>query len=510
MIKRAIYLAVLSIIAFSGCREEEKVEPAPEYEPIDLHEFASSLRGFNLQGKFDVNWSNAGFSEENFIIISDLGFNFARLPLDYLTYTEWGNWNEFIENEVAEIDQAIECGRQYGVHICLNLHRAPGYSVNTSATPQNQQLDLWTNPAAQEAFLNHWEYFARRYKDIPNNELSFNLINEPSDVEELTYVSIMQSAIDKIHAVNPNRVIFVDGLNWGNDLIMSLRNKTNIIQAIHVYEPFTLTHYKASWVDGSNNWPVPVWPMIDVSNYLYGPWKQEFQSSLVLEGSFPENTEVTINVKQVSIESTLEISLDDVAVYTKEFICGPEKGEDWTEIIETQWGYQNISNKDYAVVLPASGSELSFSNIEGDWMTYNKITISMPDQEIIIIPGDNSWGSIQENYRITPNGEITDAEGNHLVLLDLKEKFEIAEKENIPMMVQEFGVHNETPHPVTIDYLSDVISIFNDHNTGYALWNLNGSLGILNSGRDDVDYESYRGKSLDREMLELLQSGLDQ
>ena len=40
---------------------------------------------------------------------------------------------------------------------------------------------------------------------------------------------------------------------------------------------------------------------------------------------------------------------------------------------------------------------------------------------------------------------------------------------------------------------------------GWALWNLRGSIGILDSERADVEYEDYEGHKLDRKMLELLQ-----
>ena len=118
------------------------------------------MKGFNLLGKFDVNFSNYGFTEEEFMIIQDLGFNFVRIPLDYRTYTQAGNWDVFLEDEVAKIDKVVEWGKKYGVHVCLNLHRAPGYCVNPSTLPPNQDLDLWTNTTAQEAFVNHWAYFA--------------------------------------------------------------------------------------------------------------------------------------------------------------------------------------------------------------------------------------------------------------------------------------------------------------------------------------------------------------
>jgi|GEM_PF-4741891 len=39
---------------------------------------------------------------------------------------------------------------------------------------------------------------------------------------------------------------------------------------------------------------------------------------------------------------------------------------------------------------------------------------------------------------------------------------------------------------------------------GWALWNFRGSFGIFDSGRDDIQYESFYGHQLDRKMLTLL------
>ena len=246
MTKTALKLLVFLVLIVAGCGPKD--EQTQSFIPIDLDLFSKNLKGFNLLGKFDVNWSNYGYSEEEFIIIHELGFNFARLPLDYRTYTQPGNWDVFLDDEVAQIDNAVEWGKKYDVHVCINLHRAPGYCVNPSSLPANQDLDLWTDPIAQEAFVNHWAYFANRYKDVPYEELSFNLVNEPEDMDEGAYVNVMQKAIRKIQSINPNRVIFVDGLNYGRKILSTLTNEKNIIQAIHVYDPMTLTHYKADWV----------------------------------------------------------------------------------------------------------------------------------------------------------------------------------------------------------------------------------------------------------------------
>ena len=247
--------------------------------------------------------------------------------------------------------------------------------------------------------------------------------------------------------------------------------------------------------------------MTNISQFLYGPAKSEFYSPLVLEGTFLKDTKITVNVQQVSVQSTLQIKLDDSEIYNKVFICGSDPGEDWTQIVPTQWGYQNISGKDYSVVLPSQGSRLTITNTNGDWMTINKITLKSGTGELVIVPSNSDWGSKQVTYKITSEGKITDVNGNPVLALGgLISTLEFAKAENVPVMIQEFGVYNQTPHNVTIDYLTDVVSVFNKNHLGYAMWNLIGTMGIINSERTDFTYELYRGKQLDREMTTIMQS----
>ncbi|MBE0655292.1 MAG: cellulase family glycosylhydrolase, partial [Bacteroidales bacterium] len=470
----------------------------------DLQEFCSSQKGFNLLGKFDVSWSNKGFSQGEFSMIHELGFNFVRLPLDYRTYTQSGNWDVFLETEVQEIDKAVQWGQQYNVHVCLNLHRAPGYCVNSATLPANQQLNLWTDTLAQKAFVNHWEYFADRYKDISPGLLSFNLVNEPSNVSGVAYLNVMLQALDAIRAISPERIVFIDGLEYGRILIPELKDLPYVAQAIHCYDPFGITHYKADWVNGSDNWPVPHWPVLWVSNYLYGPWKNEYKSPLVIQGNFETGTRVIVNVRQVSVESTLQIKAGQTVIYSKKFVCGADTGADFSQIVNTEWGYQNISNKDFNVTLAAPATSISLENVSGDWMTVNSITIHQGDKQVTLVLSNDSWGEKQSTY-VLENGKLKTTDGEDLLPFGTyQENVEIAREHNIPFMVQEFGVYNKTPYPVTIAFLSDLMDFFRENNIGWALWNFNGSFGILNSGRTDCPYESWNGYKLDRAMLDVL------
>jgi endoglucanase len=75
----------------------------------------------------------------------------------------------------------------------------------------------------------------------------------------------------------------------------------------------------------------------------------------------------------------------------------------------------------------------------------------------------------------------------------------------VPVHVGEFGAHNQTPHRVVLPWMRDLLSLWKEAGWGWALWNLRGSFGILDSERPDVKYEDSRGHKLDRAMLELLQ-----
>ena len=169
-------------------------------------------RGFNLLEKFYRSGERKPFLEEDFRLISKLGFNFVRLPMDYRLWIKNDNWEEFDEATLLEIDQAVAWGAKYGIHVLINFHRAPGYTV---ARPP-EKTSLWTDPTTQSVCAKHWAMFARRYRGIPSERLSFNLMNEPAQVESKAYVAVVRTLVDAIRGEDPDRLIIADGLQWGN------------------------------------------------------------------------------------------------------------------------------------------------------------------------------------------------------------------------------------------------------------------------------------------------------
>ena len=151
---------VLAVVALSAQAQDSGA--SPPWLPATAEKLPR-WRGFNLLEKFILGSGRKPFLEEDFRLISKLGFNFVRLPMDYRFWIKDGDWTQFDEPTLREIDQAVEWGGKYGIHVCICFHRAPGYTV---AKPP-EKTSLWTDPETQRVCALHWATFARRYRGVP-------------------------------------------------------------------------------------------------------------------------------------------------------------------------------------------------------------------------------------------------------------------------------------------------------------------------------------------------------
>ena len=270
---RRDFLKTLPVISGALLTRPLGVESAMEVTAAHLPRW----RGFNLLEKF-VLQRNAPYREDDFAWMAEWGFDFVRLPMDYRCWTGADDPHKLDENVLKDIDQAVEFGKQYKIHVNLNLHRAPGYCVN----PPKEPLDLWSSDEAVEQFCFQWKNLAERYKSLPSDRVSFDLVNEPGRIEEKDYSRVMGAAVEAIRSVNPTRLVIVDGLEWGRKPVFSLVEK-KIAQSTRGYDPMRISHHRASWINGSDKWDAPEWPLKE-SNQVWDkdrlyqerivPWKE--------------------------------------------------------------------------------------------------------------------------------------------------------------------------------------------------------------------------------------------
>ncbi|MFB3880828.1 MAG: glycoside hydrolase family 5 protein [Armatimonadota bacterium] len=240
-------------------------------------------RGFNLLEMFTTH-SDGNWQEDDFRWIADWGFDFVRLPMCYTLWIENDDPLKLSEQGLAKVDRALELGRKYHLHVCMNFHRGPGYSVNPE---RKEPYNLWKDQAALDAFCFHWEAFAKRYKGVPSKELSFNLINEPAaPVAEMTredHERVVRATVKAIRAVDPQRLIIADGVQWASVPCPELAD-LGIAQSCRAYAPSRISHYKAEWAGpDAMKWPEPVWPGVEewgkswdraALEEFYRPWAE--------------------------------------------------------------------------------------------------------------------------------------------------------------------------------------------------------------------------------------------
>jgi aryl-phospho-beta-D-glucosidase BglC (GH1 family) len=464
-------------------------------------------RGFNLLNKYQCGYHRP-FDESEFQIISDWGFNYARLPLDYRCWIKNGDWTRFEESELAEIDKAIEYGRKHAVHVTLNFHRAPGYCVNNPP----EKKDLWRDPDALDICAMYWANFARRYRGIPNTDLSFNLINEPHKISESTYVSVVERLATAIREHDPGRLIIVDGLEWGMTPLPHLK-RLQVAQSTRGYTPSNLSLFRSPWMEGGDVMPIPSWPVQPhVGGYLYGPCHPDVRAPLVITGDFPPGTRLQLDVHKVSQRCVLELHADSQRVWREYLESGPGEGP-WKRVVfdPTYHKYQNIFDRMYEATLPQRASRIALRVTEGDWLSFTQIVIERPGKKPISIqPSTREWGvkhamvaidesDIQRFFSTTPTLN------RERLLTHTFAPWLRTAKAEVGVMVGEWGCFNKTPHAVFLKWAEDSLSLWKECGWGWALWNLVGSFGVLNSERADVLYQDFRGYKLDRALLRLLQ-----
>jgi endoglucanase len=273
-------LALLSAIAAAAPKSSLiTVAGVPDADITAAH--IPRWRGFNIQGRFGWPghpYPGPAFDEFDFATMAEWGFDFARLPLSYWVWGSRDDWSLIKEEPLKQIDKAVDLGKQHNIHVNINFHRIPGYCINQR---ELEPADLFTDTAPQrEKALNaakfHWQAFAKRYKGIPNRQLSFDLINEPPKMRsyegalEERYMEIVNALVGAIREIDPHRLIFADGMNIGQAPVVGIV-PLGLVQSTRGYQPKAVSHYTATWVpkDEFETFNVPTWPLKDDKGQLW-------------------------------------------------------------------------------------------------------------------------------------------------------------------------------------------------------------------------------------------------
>lgn len=487
-------------------------------------------RGFNMM---DSRWDDPDATqydrEEYFIFMREFGFNFMRLPLSYRKWiSDQNDWMSIdpSADRIRRIDRAIELGRRYGVHIQICFHRAPGYTV---AGGVKEPASLWSDTGAQEACAKHWAFFAERYKGVPNDFLSFNLVNEPPVLKRGVYRAFTEKMLSAIRKIDPGRFVMIDGES-GRDRAPAgdMLDIPSLGHATRGYEPYAVSHWKTEAYhiyspDAADS--LPAWPRDwrAPAGVLSGTSKPHLRAPLVFGGiGGPGRMVVRFGKVSGDVDVGVYSSGRRIAVLE----LRPRKDSpDWKDVVyHPQWSLsQGTHCGVFTVDVDPSVAEVAFLVDKGDWAAldsvewicgndrvtakcYNKFSSPVNFRQKL-----RGWrGSARGFFPVGAGGGWDEPRyrdpGKEYIYRMIFRPCEAALAAGRIVMIGEMGACNRTPHVVSLAQLEDYLQLAKERGMGWALWHLSGECGVLDSGRRDVDYEDWRGHKLDRQMLLLLQT----
>ena len=247
--------------------------------------FSTPRYGFNFQ--WMVWWEEgripAPADERALDFMAKHGFNFVRIPTDYRFWTPNHQYLHPEEEVFEHVDRYLEATRQRNMHLSFNIHRAPGYCINSNHLERH---NLWLDRIAQDGFVSQWEMIDRRYKGVSSEWLSFDLVNEPPAIGDFDFTrdrheALIRRTVSAIRAVDPDRAIVIDGLDGGN-LAMPELADLGLTHSGRGYQPMTVSHYGANWWAPSSKFPLPTYPGCewdgkiwdrDAIDEWYAPWR---------------------------------------------------------------------------------------------------------------------------------------------------------------------------------------------------------------------------------------------
>ena len=240
--------------------------------------------GFNVQWAFIGRGTPLPPPDERLLdFLTAEGFDFVRLPTDYRVWTTGTDYRGPDTAFLKGIEGYLGACRSRGIHLSINLHRAPGYCI----TGQELEVhDLWHDRVAQDGFLAIWTTLAEHFRGTPADALSFDLLNEPPAIglrgfSRALHADLMRRCVGAIRSIDPDRPLIVDGLDGGN-LAMPELTDLGLIHSGRGYAPYPVSHWGADWWQGWRLGDAPRWPgvvyegrawNVDDLRAFYEPWR---------------------------------------------------------------------------------------------------------------------------------------------------------------------------------------------------------------------------------------------
>lgn len=248
---------LLVLLGFSSCgrQAETAADSFREFHDFDIRRGVNISHWLSQSGRRGAE-REAFFTRADVEAIAGFGYDHIRLPID-----EEQMWDEAGNKETRAFEllhAAIGWAIESNLRVIVDLHIIRSHHFNVPENP------LWTDRAEQLKFVKLWRQLSDELKDYPLDMVAYELMNEAVADDPDDWNRLVAETMVVIRELEPERKIVVGSNRWQSvntfpDLVIP-EDDPHIILSFHFYEPFLLTHHKASWThirdyDGPVNYP---------------------------------------------------------------------------------------------------------------------------------------------------------------------------------------------------------------------------------------------------------------
>ena len=510
---RAIYRTYRSYL-YSEALTLDEIEPlilTPEQQakasqmPSASYNDLPHWRGDDLDNKCFANMapnSSEMFTSEDFEILHEQGFNFTRLMMTHELVYDLSDGVRINSKHLDNLDDTIGYAIDNGIHICICLYDFPGFAG--ASMDANGFFDKDQLQAVSEAYA----FLAKRYQNVPNSVLSFNLFNEPwliGKAEEPQYVDAVHAVSNVIWKYNEDRLIFVDGIAGSQEPVDSLVGEP-YVQSFHMYGPEQFVY--SGWVGGTTWYRGQQWPL----PYANGMLNRD--KTLILQGKFSAGTRIELLLVGNS-DGTLLLTADGSSAMSIDLINGETNDgkvmtlgtlETDAEELVFNWNGDIVQLESIAVIFPEEDTEGTPLD-SSPWAPEEEIRHEMIYEKMTVIFCD-AWcvdGEESSTLVLAEDGTYTNPGQDDLcydqeyLRRQIEPWLEFSEKTGTEIMLQEFTSTDNISDEGGRAYLEDFSELWNRYQLSWCMCGL-----FLNTEQLDVEYEEYRGYLLNRGIIEAL------
>ncbi len=203
---------------------------------------ADLRRGINFGDAMDAPREGAWgwrLSASDFRTVKQAGFDHVRVPMRVSAHAHWEPPYRILDDFLRRIDWVIDQALSNDLGVVLDMHHYE---------------EIMDEPHAHaDRLVSLWRTIATRYVRLPRS-VAFEILNEPTrNLTAEIWNPILARAIADIRAIDPDRLLIIEGANWASardmrDTLQFPQGDANLIASFHMYQPVYFTHQGAHWM----------------------------------------------------------------------------------------------------------------------------------------------------------------------------------------------------------------------------------------------------------------------